>query len=104
MQWAFAAGILIALPQMAAAGELERLAERGYGVLEETSVSGDFEGCDYDKVIKFVNGMFFRCQTYRYHYAYGARVHILANVRRGHDELVVMIDDEEYDGVLFEGR
>ncbi len=58
-----------------------------------TYVDGDFEGCDYDKMIPFENGLLFKCRTYRYHYAYHPRVMIVGNY--------VTIDGEKYEGQLY---
>jgi len=38
----------------------------GYTILARTSVNGDFEGCDFDRVIRYANGM----KTTRAGYSY----------------------------------
>ena len=43
----------IATPVIAA--DLEGLAREGYGVVKETRVDGEVEGCDFDKRIPFTN-------------------------------------------------
>ena len=42
----------------------------GYTVVAHTSVNGDFEGCDFDRVIRYLNGMKTTCAEYSYTYAY----------------------------------
>jgi hypothetical protein len=75
--------IVIALLSMssAVASELESLCKKGYGVIEETVVSSDFKGCEYNTIIAFENGLGFKCSGYSYHYAYRPEVLILQNVK-----------------------
>lgn len=84
------------------ASDLEDLARDGYGVVEETSVDGDFEGCDFDKHIPLSNGLVFVCSEYSYTYSYSPEVLILEHVRSG--DIKVLIDDEEYEGTLYRRR
>jgi hypothetical protein len=42
----------------------------GYTIVAASTVKGDFEGCDYDKLIGLDNGMIFECSEYNYSYAY----------------------------------
>jgi hypothetical protein len=79
--------------------ELEDFAREGYAVIEETQVSGEFEGCDFDRRISFVNGLIFVCSEYTYSYSFMPEVLILKNIGSG--GIKVLIDDEEYDGTLF---
>ena len=58
-----------------------------------TYVSGDFEGCDYDKLIPLENGLIFKCRSYRYKYAYRPKVIIVGDY--------VTIDGEKYEGTLY---
>ena len=58
-----------------------------------TYVKGSFNGCEYDKYIPLENGLFFKCQTYHYHYAYHPKVIIVGRH--------VTIDGEKYDGTLY---
>ena len=44
------------------------------GTATHTNVVGDFEGCDFDKLISFDNGLVFECHAYHYHYAYRPKV------------------------------
>jgi hypothetical protein len=84
------------------ASDLEDLARDGYGVVEETSVDGEFEGCEHDKRIPLTNGLVFVCSEYSYSYSYSPDVLILEHVRSG--DTKVLIDDDEYDGTLYRGR
>lgn len=97
---AFVIGSIASLDALAS--DLEDLAREGYAVWEETSVDGDFEGCEFDRRIPLMNGLIFVCQGYSYHYAYSPDVLILRNVRSG--DLKVIIDDEEFDGTLYRRR
>lgn len=81
------------------ASDLEDLARDGYAVAEETSVDGEFEGCDFDKRIPLTNGLVFVCSTYSYSYSYMPDVLILEHIRSG--DIKVIIDDDEYDGTLY---
>lgn len=42
----------------------------GWTILETTQVNGDFEGCDFDKQIRFSNGWTLTCSSYFYSYSY----------------------------------
>ena len=57
--------------------------------VEVTSISGTFNGCDWDKTYELLNGRTLVCRCYRYHYAYAPKVVII-------DSGTVLIDDEEY--------
>lgn len=83
------------------ASSLEDLAEQGYAVIEQTKVSGTFNGCDFDKKVPLTNGLLFVCRGYGYSYSYYPDVLILKNIRNGY--IKVLIDGEEYDGTLERG-
>lgn len=101
--WGVAAAfILSTVASAAGASDLEDLAKDGYAVIEETQVDGEFEGCDFDRRIKLINGLIFVCQTYSYSYAYMPDVLILKHIRTG--DIKVLIDDDEYDGLLYRTR
>ena len=68
------------------------------GTIYKTYISGEFEGCDFDKVYRLDNGLFFQCSTYSYSYAYHPGVKIFAIDGR---TPVVFIDGEQYDGSVF---
>ena len=64
---------------------------KGYPTI--TYVTGDFEGCDYDKIITFDNGLIFQCDEYHYHYAYHPKVMIVGKY--------VTIAGKKYRGTLY---
>lgn len=92
----------LALSTQARADDYEDIIKDGYGALEVTSVSGEFNGCDFDERIPLENGMVFVCGEYHYHYAYSPEVLILKNVRTG--QVAVAIDGELYQGQLYRGN
>jgi hypothetical protein len=99
MRIVIAAAVFFALGlQAASASDLETLAEEGYGVIEKTSVMGEYEGCDFDRHIPLADGLVFICEGYDYTYAYDPDVLILKNVKTG--DIKVIIDDDEEEGTL----
>ncbi len=86
----------------AKADDYEDMIKEGYGAIAVTSVSGTFNGCQFNEQIPLQNGMVFVCQTYHYHYAYNPEVLILKNVQTG--QLGVSIDGELYEGQLYRGN
>ena len=84
---------------LACADELRDV--EGYTVISVTQVDGDFEGCDFDKRIRFADGTTLKCSSYSYSYAYmpdavifGKRV---SHQGRSFLMVKVLIDDEMYD-------
>jgi hypothetical protein len=82
----------------------------GYTMVAYSYVSGDFEGADFDKVVKLDNGMVFEFMEYSYAYAYHPSVAVFADevtveeARTYGQELTVplvlyklVIDDDIYD-------
>ena len=98
MRWLLIA-FLSFVPTLVTAADLEELAREGYAVVMETRVDGEFEGCDFDKVIPLTNGLVFVCRTYSYSYSYCPEVLILKHVRNG--DLRVFINGQEYSGQLY---
>lgn len=79
--------------------DLENLTKKGYAVIDITTVKGyDFEGCEYDRMIRFNNGLKFQCSEYKYKYSFNPDVHILKHDRYGDHK--VIIDNEEFKGSL----
>jgi hypothetical protein len=62
----------------AAAPAAPAVAPAGIGRVIESSIDGDFEGFEGEKVFKLLNGQVWQQMdfTYQYHYAYGPRVMI----------------------------
>ncbi|MGL1921582.1 MAG: hypothetical protein OCD03_11210 [Hyphomicrobiales bacterium] len=69
------------------------------GSVTETQVEDDFEGCDFDKRIKFMNGLTFVCSAYRYSYSFMPKVYIISINGKAPQ---VIIGGEEYSGTLFQ--
>jgi hypothetical protein len=61
-----------------------------------TYVAGEFDGCEFGKMILFENGLKFECHVFRYHYAFHPKVIIVGRY--------VTIDGEKYAGQLYKGR
>jgi hypothetical protein len=43
---------------------------QGYTIISVTQVDGEFQGCDFSRVIKFMDGTALRCSSYSYTYSY----------------------------------
>lgn len=71
------------------------------GSVEETCVSGSFNGCEYDKKIELVNERIFKCSTYRFHYAYSPVVQIVTKYYNGIAIKYIIINGDEYAGLLY---
>ena len=73
----------------------------GWTILAVTRVDGEFEGCDFNKKIEFVNGMVLECSTYGYTYSYSPSAVIFVKVGEYNDlefyMIKALIDDEMYD-------
>ncbi len=80
-------------------GDLENLAKQGYAVVAETKVDGDFEGCEYDKIINLKNNLLFECKVSRIGIGLNPRVYIMRHYRTG--DIKVIIKDREYRGKLW---
>ncbi|ORM62035.1 hypothetical protein [Mixta calida] len=94
----FVAAILISLSAPALALNAENFSGlEGYTVTAVTRVDGDFEGCEYDKKIKLLNGWVLSCQTYHYHYAYSPSVAVLTKDAGQGYIIKAIIDDDIYD-------
>lgn len=99
LAFAVPAALLTAHPALA--DDWEELCKDGYGVVAQTSIDDEFEGCEHGKAIPLRNGMTFVCSEYSYSYEYNPDVYILQHVTRG--DLKVVIEDEEYEGRLYRG-
>jgi hypothetical protein len=73
----------------------------GWTVAAVTNVRDDFEGCDFDKRIRFDNGWTLTCSEYSYSYAYrpDAVIFVKSIELRGRSYWMVkaLIDDEFYE-------
>lgn len=68
------------------------------GSVIQTKVFDDFEGCDWDKKIEFLNGLSFICSTYSYTYSYMPDVKIFIIKDRVPE---VYIGNKLYSGTLY---
>lgn len=73
----------------------------GWTIAAVTQVRGEFEGCDFDRTIRFDNGWRLTCSEYSYSYSYRPDAVIFAKTiqLRGRSYWMVkaLIDDEFYD-------
>jgi hypothetical protein len=70
---------LLGAPVSLHAIEMDQLEDLvGYTLIEVTAVPGDFEGADFDKVVKLENGMIFEFEEYNYSYSFHPDVAIFA--------------------------
>ena len=73
----------------------------GWTVAAVTQVRDEFQGCDFDRRIRFTNGWALTCGTYSYSYSYMPDAVIfvknLQYQNRAFWSVQVLIDDEFYD-------
>ena len=86
-----------ALPQIAS----QLYGMEGWTIAETTKVDGEFEGCDFDKVIHFFSGIALVCSTFHYTYAYmpDAVIFVRALNHKGNEyfQMKALIGDHVYD-------
>lgn len=91
--------VISALSTGALASDLERLARDGYGVLDSTTVLGEFKGCNIGTKLPLANGLTFVCAGHHYDHVFEPELLILKSVRTG--ETKVLIDGDEFEGTIF---
>ncbi len=73
----------------------------GWTIIATTQVEDEFEGCDFDKVIKFLNGMALECSTFSYTYSFMPNAVIFAKPAKHKDmefyQIKALIGDKLYD-------
>ncbi|MNN76299.1 hypothetical protein D3C81_1926660 [compost metagenome] len=73
----------------------------GWTIAAVTQVEDEFEGCDFDKVIKFTSGIALTCSSYGYSYAFMPSAVIFTKSGkyegRNFHNVKVLIDDDFYD-------
>ncbi len=73
----------------------------GWTIVSVTQVNGEFEGCDFGRVIRFQNGTAFKCAGYGYNYAYSPDAVIFGKSGtfegRAFVQIKALIDGELYD-------
>jgi hypothetical protein len=73
----------------------------GYTIVASTNTTGNFEGADFDKVVKLDNGMIFEFHEYDYFYEYRPDVIVFAKAitlpsgRTFTDYKLVISDEDE---------
>lgn len=73
----------------------------GYTLIEEKTIDDEFEGCDFDKKIKFLDGTYLTCAIYSYTYDYMPTAYIYAKrfEYKGDAfyDIKMVVEDEIYD-------
>ena len=73
----------------------------GYTLIEEKTIDGDFEGCDFDKRIVFMDGTYLTCSTYTYTYSYMPTAYIYGRQFQYKGKVLMdvkmVVEDEIYD-------
>ena len=73
----------------------------GYTLIDEKIIDGDFEGCDFDKRIIFMDGTYLTCSTYSYTYSYMPTAYIYGRQfkyeRKVFIDIKMVVEDEIYD-------
>jgi hypothetical protein len=73
----------------------------GWTVAAVTQVRDEFEGCDFDRRIRFINGWVLTCSTYSYSYSYMPNAAIFVKSfnyqNRAYWMIKVLINDEFYE-------
>jgi len=94
-----AATLSFAVSTGALAGDLERLARDGYGVLDSTTIMGEFNGCNAGLKLPLANGLIFVCSGHHFDDVFEPEVLIMKSVRTG--ETKVLTDGDEFEGAIF---
>jgi hypothetical protein len=94
-----AAMLSFAVSTNALAGDLERLARDGYGVLDSTTLIGEFNGCNLGAKLPLANGLIFVCSEHHFGDVFEPEVLILKSVKTGGTK--VLIDGDEFEGAIF---
>ena len=93
--------VLLLLPTAHASWALDRSELVGYTLVEVKTVRGEFEGCDFDKKIRFLDGTRLTCAEYGYTYAYmpEAAIYSRTVMYKGKRLTLVkmVVEDEIYD-------
>ena len=99
MRFLVALILCFVLSARAGASDLERLARDGYGVLDSTTVLGEFKGCNIGTKLALANGLMFVCAGHHFDDVFEPELLILKNVRTS--DTKVLIDGEEFEGTIF---
>lgn len=86
--------LLISTTTVALADLTEKLEQlTGYKIVAKKTIDGEFEGCDFDKIIVFDDRTALRCLSYGYQYAYRPEAIILSNG----SNIKMLVEDDIYD-------
>lgn len=81
------------------ANELRHLV--GWTIVATKTIDGEFEGCDYDRIISFLDGTRLRCSEYGYTYSYMPEAVLFAKsvTYQGKELRLIkmLVEDELYD-------
>jgi hypothetical protein len=101
MKLAFAVAVMLTLSiPLSAQIEVSKLGEMvGWTITADTNIQGEFEGPDYDKVVKLDNGWIIEFEDYDYFYEYHPEIVIFATQFKGVTLYKAVIDggDDVYD-------
>lgn len=93
----FIASILVSLPIYA----LDKSELVGYTLIDKKTIEDDFEGCDFDKKIVFIDGTYYECATYSYTYSFMPTAYIYAKKLtykgKQYADIKMVVDDEVYE-------
>jgi len=94
--------VLLLTPTMSVAIDASDFSQlEGWTVAAVTQVRDEFNGCDFDRRIRFANGWVLTCSTYSYSYSYMPNAAIFVKSfnyqNRAYWMIKVLIDDEFYE-------
>ncbi|HTF36068.1 MAG TPA: hypothetical protein VK714_20475 [Myxococcota bacterium] len=73
----------------------------GWTIISVTQVDGEFEGCEFGRVIKLMDGSSLRCSTYNYTYSFSPDAIVFGKKATNEGTTLLMvkvlIEDELYD-------
>jgi hypothetical protein len=73
----------------------------GYTLIDIKTIEDDFEGCDFDKVIKFLDGTSLVCSSYSYTYDFMPEAKIYRRrikfKEKDYMSIKMVVDDDVYD-------
>jgi hypothetical protein len=95
-----AAGAVLAaaISGAAWATPVEDLVARGFVVVKDTSISGDFDGCDHDLKVPLTNGGTFTCAGFSYMHAHNPKAVLLK--QKGGAQYKLVVGNVVFDGTF----
>lgn len=97
--------VLIALFMIQAntshANQLDMSQLKGYTLLYQKTIEDDFEGCDFDRVIRFMDGTSLTCSSFSYTYSFMPTAYIYGKSKHHNGNNFVLIrmvvEDQVFD-------